>query len=238
MEVPEVRRREGEINAVHYPIELIKGRNMRFSFGEVALGPRGPALALHGWGGDHNTLVIGLIAFTLYLHIPQWVIEDYDMDRAYGFSFADTGLHLNWGKRTKVLWYPWSWEFYKRWELVAGDSYARGREFWVELPGRMNHGNLGTKSTAPYVYKLRSGEQQNVTATYYAEHAEWRWRWLQWLPWPRKTSTCICVQFSEEVGEGRGSWKGGTLGCGYELKPGESPLECLRRMERERTFSR
>ena len=160
------------------------------------------------------------------------------MERSYGFSFADTGLHVSWGKRTKVLWYPWSWDFYKRWELVAGDSYARGRDFWVELPRRMNHGQLATKHTEPYTYKLRSGEQQTVTATYYVEHAEWRWRWLKLLPWPRKTSTSISVEFSEEVGEGRGSWKGGTLGCGYEMKPGESALDCLRRMEAERKFSR
>ena len=28
----------------------------------------------------------------------------------------------------------------------------------------------------------------------------------------------------------------GVLGCGYELKPNEAPLTCLRRMERERRF--
>lgn len=211
---------------------------MRTFFGEVAAGPRGPSLALHGWGDDHNTLVVGLVAFTLYVHVPRWPNRDYDVDRGYGFSFADTGLHLYWGKRTKVLWYPWSWDFYKRWELVAGESYAKDRQIWVEVPPRMPHGQLATKSTAPYTYKLRSGEQQNVTATYYVSHAEWRWRWLKWLPWPRRTESSIWVDFSEEVGEGRGSWKGGTLGCGYRLKPGESPLECLRRMEAERRFPR
>jgi len=28
----------------------------------------------------------------------------------------------------------------------------------------------------------------------------------------------------------------GTLGCGYELLPNETPLECLMRMEKEREF--
>jgi len=156
----------------------------------------------------------------------------------YGFSFCDTGLHLHWGKRTKVLWYPWSWDFHKRWELVAGESYARNKEYWIEVPRSMPHGQIATKSTAPYSYTLRSGEIQNVTATYYVSHMEWRWRWLKCLPWPRRTATSINVDFSAEVGEGRGSWKGGTLGCGYDMKPGESPLDCLRRMERERKFSR
>lgn len=30
--------------------------------------------------------------------------------------------------------------------------------------------------------------------------------------------------------------KGGCTGCGYDIKPGETPLECLQRMERERKF--
>lgn len=32
------------------------------------------------------------------------------------------------------------------------------------------------------------------------------------------------------------SWKGGTIGCGYALRPNESPYECLKRMEQERKF--
>jgi hypothetical protein len=28
------------------------------------------------------------------------------------------------------------------------------------------------------------------------------------------------------------------VGCGYELRPNETALECLRRMERERKFDR
>jgi hypothetical protein len=209
---------------------------MRTFFGEIALGPRGPALALHGWGDDHNTLVLGLVAFTIYLHVPRWPNQRYDIEMGYGFSFCDTGLHLHWGRQTKVLWYPWSWDFYKRWELVEGDNYAKGRTFWIELPRAIDHGNLATKHTADYAYKLRSGDAQKVTATYYVEHQEWRCRWLKWLPWPRKSQTCISVAFSGEVGEGINTWKGGTLGCGYQMRPGESALECLRRMETERTF--
>ena len=211
---------------------------MRTFFGEVALGPSGPAVALHAWGDDHNTLVLGLVFFTLYLHVPRWPNTGYDIELGYGFTFCDSGLHVHWGKRTKVLWYPWSWEHYKRWELVEGDSYARDQKFWIEVPSRMPHGQLATKSTAPYTYKRRNGDVQNVTATYYVAHMEWRWRWLRWLQWPRKTATSISVDFSAEVGEGTGSWKGGVLGCGYDLLPDESAHECLIRMERERKFSR
>jgi len=210
---------------------------MRTFFGEVAFGPSGPALALHGWNEDHNTLVLGFVFFRLYLHVPKWIIKHFDCERSYGFTFCDTGLHIHYGK-TKVFWYPWSWDFYKRWEAVSGDSYARGQLFWVEVPRRMNYGQLATKNTASYAYTRKNGGVQNVTATYYVSRMEWRCRWLKWLPWPRKISTSIDVAFSDEVGEGSGSWKGGVLGCGYELLPEETPLGCLRRMERERKFSR
>jgi hypothetical protein len=51
-----------------------------------------------------------------------------------------------------------------------------------------------------------------------------------------KTQKTISIDFDREVGERKGSWKGGTLGCGYELLPNENPLECLRRMEKDRKF--
>lgn len=46
----------------------------------------------------------------------------------------------------------------------------------------------------------------------------------------------IDVEFDGEVGERTGSWKGGTIGCEYELRPNETPYECLKRMEQERKF--
>ena len=211
---------------------------MRTFFGEVALGPSGPALEVMGYGEDHNTLIIGLVLFKLYINVPRWPNRDYDIEMGYGFSFTRDGLHLHWGTKTKVLWYPWNWEFYKRWELVAGGSYAEGRSFWVEVPRGMNHGQIATKHTADYTYTRRNLEQQKVTATFYVESMEHRLRCAPWLPWPRRVGKSISIDFSKEVGEGVDSWKGGTLGCGYELRDDESALECLRRMERERRFDR
>ena len=44
------------------------------------------------------------------------------------------------------------------------------------------------------------------------------------------------IDETEEVGKKKGSWKGGCIGCSYDLKPGETPEECLKRMEKEREF--
>lgn len=90
--------------------------------------------------------------------------------------------------------------------------------------------------TYPYTYTLKRGEVQNRTATVHVERMSWRPKCLRWTRLLEKSRTSIEVSFSDEVGERSGSWKGGCIGCGYEIKPGETPLETLSRMERERKF--
>jgi len=46
----------------------------------------------------------------------------------------------------------------------------------------------------------------------------------------------INIEFSDEVGERTGSWKGGCTACGYDWLPGEEQETALRRMERECKF--
>ena len=48
--------------------------------------------------------------------------------------------------------------------------------------------------------------------------------------------TSIDVAFNEEIGERVGTYKGGTVGCSYDILPNEDPVTTLRRMESEREF--
>ena len=75
-----------------------------------------------------------------------------------------------------------------------------------------------------------------IPTTIYVEEREWRPKWLKWTRLSAKTIRTIDIHFSKECGKRKGSWKGGTLGCGYELLPNEQPLDCLKRMEKEREF--
>lgn len=75
-----------------------------------------------------------------------------------------------------------------------------------------------------------------IPTTIYVDEREWRPKWLHWTKRFAIVRRSIDVHFSKECGKQKGSWKGGCLGCGYILQPGETPLECLRRMERERNF--
>lgn len=75
-----------------------------------------------------------------------------------------------------------------------------------------------------------------IPTTIYVDEREWRPKWLKWTSLFAKTRRTIDVHFSKEVGKEKGSWKGGTIGCSYELLPNEHPLDCLKRMEKERKF--
>lgn len=132
----------------------------------------------------------------------------------YGFKFFEDILWIYYGKGTGrrgdpriVIYMPWHWK-------------------------HREHRVLTEPETHPYRYTLRNGTVQERTATIRAEY----WRWTRYW-WPRvKDLRAIDVQFNDEVGERTGSWKGGTIGCGYNMLPGESPLDTLRRMEAERKF--
>lgn len=73
-----------------------------------------------------------------------------------------------------------------------------------------------------------------IPTTIYVDEREWRPKGLKWTSLFAKTRRTIDIHFSKEVGKEKGSWKGGCLGCGYELLPNEQPLDCLKRMEKER----
>lgn len=198
----------------------------------------------------------------LGLNILKWyfrlfsVKSNYDRDpwHAFGFSYADAALHLRWGKRTKVIWMPWDWGANIRNEVqnekgefvLASDVMESIARKWLLRAGvsRDSLWNLnipdGRKMyESTYRYILKNGEVQERVAKYYVGEREWRWRIFHPLAiGPKKVSRTINIDFDKEVGEGTGSWKGGCLGCGYEMLPGETPEQTLRRMERERKFSR
>lgn len=203
---------------------------------EVCFKWAGPTLELAQYQDHGHTLVLGLIFMTVYvktLHFFDWEC----MEGGLGFSFTSDSLQLHWGKKTTVHWYPWDWDFHKRWELVEDIGYASSDNAWIEMPRHARHGLLATEHVFDFTYVLKNGDVQKRKATVYVDRMEWRWRCAWFLPWPRLVRDCINVSFDDEVGERTGSWKGGTMGCGYDMLPGEDAEQTLRRMERERKFT-
>ena len=75
-----------------------------------------------------------------------------------------------------------------------------------------------------------------IPCKYWVEEREWRPKWLTWIRLFKYVKKYIEIEFDNEVGKKKGSWKGGCIGCSYDLKPGETAEDCIKRMEKEREF--
>ena len=180
----------------------------------------------------HYSLHIRFLWPNIFLRLPfRARREPSDTMESWGFRIFLRDTHLNWGARTKIVHHPWDW-------VHVLHEVQREDGSWVSPRAEYSPPYSDGRAVGEffYSYRLKSGEYQNRVATVYCERREWRWRWLMWAAWPRRRSQCISVNFDDEVGERTGSWKGGCLGCGYEMLPGETAEQTLRRMERDRKF--
>lgn len=186
---------------------------------------------------SNTSLMVHFIYGKFFVKLPLSIkpVGD-DMLYKYGISYYSEGRAIlaSWGEHSKFINMPWSWEFLRHtiWDVDGNDVSEI-------LNGVYDSDTIRSVTKAQefdYVYVRNSGEVQNRKAYVYVEEREWRWRWFMKLPWPRMIKRCIDVSFSEEIGERVGSWKGGCISCGYDLKPGETAQQCLQRMELERKF--
>jgi len=181
---------------------------------EASWGPVGRCFFAFELQEDH--LRLGLLGAQLYLPYPgSRHADDVDVNdtRSWGFVFHGDALSLSWGARD-VWWdYPWL-----RWVHVLEQDV--GPAEWAEYTWRSRHDAPGIVNHTECTIQVQDVE----------------WRWLHARCPIRRRRRYLAVRFHEEVGEGRGSWKGGTLGCWWEMRADETGLGALRRMERERVF--
>ena len=160
--------------------------------------------------------------FYVYSHIPWipqsfWVITKNDAKHIFDF--------------------PWDWTWYRTSRLLADETWHHEISGFKET--RIDAESLDIwYEEHPYRYVCNDGTIQDVFATVSVVEREWRWKWFKFTPFISKVSRDIEVEFSEGIGEGVTSWKGGVLGCSYDMKKGDTPFLTLRRMERERRFER
>jgi len=163
--------------------------------------------------------------FCFWIQLRKYKVPPQDCFEAWGWSYVQeelfSSLHLKWGKSCKIIDMPWSWRHISHEYMLKSGGFASFS--W-------DHNSDAYKRHFPYVYALKSGEEQNRVAEVTVERRTWK------SLWRRKVRTYINVGFDQEVGERTGSWKGGTFGCSYDLRINETPYECLKRMEKERKF--
>jgi len=156
----------------------------------------------------------------------------------YGIYFYMNQFGINYGYKTKLYDMPWMLDWIRcsalrkdgKWENETKKD--RNKNFWDKEKWE----GILFSETYPYLYTTTDEEEQHCLATIRVEEREWRWKWFKWLKCTREIYKCIDVEFSTDIGERKGGWKGGCTGCSYEMKKNETPFQTLKRMEKERRF--
>lgn len=166
----------------------------------------------------------------------------WDIDlRQYGFSPSDGHLSVYYGRTggpsgdssIQQQWgcfLPWT-----QWRHVRHSFYGlSGEHLYDEEHGyRLGDGANGAwearrarEAAVPTVaFVIKDFDDEELTATTKIEEREWRFGtgWFKWLSLFRrpKIRRSLDISFSGETGPEKGSWKGGTIGTGIDMLPGE-----------------
>lgn len=180
---------------------------------------------------------IKLLLFELFVFLPFFIRHDKSEEcehPRYGVYHLEDSFVVCTGDEGKYIYYPWSYKWHRTSYLLKNGNWIHESKKHP-IPDRWDDSFKEKlwSEVYPYTNVCESGTIDNVNALVRVEERQWR---MRWLPFIRRTEKTIDVNFSSEVGRGKGSWKGGVVGCGWVMKKGESPLDALRRMEKERTF--
>jgi hypothetical protein len=194
-----------------------------------------------GYFDNRPRIILGLIFFRLTLILPfknEWT-DECDPPK-WGIAIHNNTFWIYKGGKGNLdggnKWWTWDIPFItKDWVrtsvLLKDDTWAN------EYPKKrqdfyMDEWKQKQKSWQ-YDY-TDSYDGEIIPTTIYVEEREWRPKWLKWTRLFNTIDRTIDVNFSKECGSKKGSWKGGTIGCSYKLLPNEEPIDCLKRMEKER----
>lgn len=226
--------------------------SIRAPYGEVSFGSTMFALSL----GSHGRpfLQLAVPGIQIFFRLPRWrwlehlTRGPHDMERrSYGFTWRfgtdwQGDIHAHWGAKLRILSMPWGWnkrrDDYRREYLGKDGLWHDHRRFPYEWVAAEDRGPEPVTISKPYPYLTKYGEfQGDITATAGMERTHVVYR-IFGFPVSRVIKYSIDVKFDKEVGSERGSWKGGAVGTGFDMKPGETIEQALNRMRRERSFCR
>ena len=153
----------------------------------------------------------------------------------FGRQADDSSIDQDWG-----CFLPWT-----EWRHVRYSVYdLDGKHVWTEPVGRL-HGTIDgwrerheerervmqALPKARFAFKDFDGE--DIEAEAFIEERQWKFgtKWFKWLSLFRRDRVrrSLDLKFSKEVGKRKGSWKGGTIGHGIDMLPGEFHEAAFRR---------
>lgn len=158
--------------------------------------------------------------------------------REYGFSYSDGFLQVFLGRQTNdssttqswAKFLPWTqWRHVRRsFYGLEGNHFATlsdsGVSALIDI-GLWEREKAMEVATPTVTFLIFDFDGELVSVETRMEEREWRFGtgWFKWLSIFRspRVSRSLDLEFSKEVGERKGSWKGGTLGHSIEMLPGE-----------------
>lgn len=167
----------------------------------------------------------------------NWYYETHP--REYGFSLNEGHLMLYLGRQTHDSSTEQSWSWFLPWTQWRFNRFSlyglQGEHIWTQQgDSRDYEAQRLQQEVCPSVsFEFADYDKKLILAKTRIEEREWLFGtgWFKWLSWfrRRKIRRSLDIEFSEQVGPEKGSWKGGTLGHGIEMLPGELHEAAFRR---------
>jgi hypothetical protein len=158
--------------------------------------------------------------------------------REYGFQINQGGfLQVFLGRQTHDSITEQSWSMhlpFTQWRHVRFSLYdPEGNHVWTQFDSARVGGfdafsaqRQAVERCPSVSFEFDDYDGERITARAHIEEREWRFGagWFRWLSLFRRARVrrALDLQFSKETGPQKGSWKGGTMGHGLDLLPGET----------------
>lgn len=160
--------------------------------------------------------------------------------REYGFRLSEGFLEVFLGAQTNDSITTQSWCTHlpwTQWRHVRHSMYGlQGEPYWTEAtkPRRnWDDWHKARESCPAAKFLIQDFDGERIVASTRIEEREWRFgeKWCSWLSVFRrpKITRSLNIEFASEVGKDKGSWKGGMMGHGIDMLPGELHEAAFRR---------
>ena len=165
--------------------------------------------------------------------------------REYGFSLSDGFLQLFLGAQTGDSDTTQDWCAHLPWTQWRSHRFSlydlAGAEFWTQIESRAKLGqrrDFDAQREAEarcdkMAFLVDDFDGERIKVTTHIEEREWKFGdgWFKWLSLFRKPMVrrSLSINFDKECGPEKGSWKGGLMGTGIDMLPGELHEAAFRR---------
>jgi hypothetical protein len=189
-------------------------------------------------------IILGWGKLKISLPIHTGILKD--ESETYGFHYHDDSIFIYVGiedsgtRKFKYLPAPWSLDWVRTSTIMKDGSWhietGKNKIKWSEEDIKGSHKWLNrTKWQESHPF-IDSYDNKTVTATISMAEIERRPICAKWTSLFAQITRKLHIEFSEEVGRGKGGYKGGTTGFSCTINKDETPYDCLKRIEREYKF--